>query len=195
MISVSEGWMFNRYFKRLTYIAALARFARFIAVFRVFSATFPALALGFVHRAAARDIRLASIAAFARFMRFRSVFRVSGATAAALLLGFVHPAAAQDIGTVATNVAGSANPISNLAIAVAGLGGIVLFIMGGKDLVTATTSSGRDAKHVHGFVKMGVAALLFSVGVGLNVMKTTAFEGNTNSSITPNTISVNNGTP
>lgn len=110
-----------------------------------------------------------------------------------IYMGFTHAAAAQDIGTVATNVANTTNPIANLAVAVAGLAGIVMFALGVKDLVTATTSSGRDAKHVHGFVKMGAGGLLFAIGIGLNVMKTTFFSSDTNSTITPNSISVNSG--
>ena len=127
----------------------------------------------------------------AQYPRLPAKLRLSCAAASAYLLGSIHAAAAQDVGTVATNMAGSANSISNLAIAAAAVGGIIIFIMGAKDLMTATTSGGRDAKHVHGFVKLGVAALLFSVGIGLNTMKTTMFEGNSNSAIAPSQITVN----
>lgn len=127
----------------------------------------------------------------ARSTRLPARLRISCATAATVFLGTIQAAAAQDAGTVATNLAGNANAISNLAIAGAAVGGIITFIMGIKDLVTATTSKGRDANHVHGLVKMGAAALLFAIGIGLNTMKTTIFEGNSNSSIAPTQITVN----
>ena len=117
------------------------------------------------------------------------------AAAVTTATALTHPAAAQDLTSVANNVSGSFNSISNLLVGAAGLVGIGFVVFGAKDLVTATQSSGRDAKHTHGFVKIGVAAILFSIGVAINVGKGTLFASNTNSSVTPNTISVNNGTP
>jgi hypothetical protein len=108
-------------------------------------------------------------------------------------MAIAQPALAQDVGQVATNITGTMNNVANLLVAAAGLGGIFMFITGARDLVTATVSGqgGRgDVKHSHAGIKMVASALLISLAIGINVFKTTLFESTSNSTITPNTISV-----
>lgn len=122
----------------------------------------------------------------------KSSLRLFVAGAVLALAATAHPALAQDIGTVATNTSGTFNAIAKALTAASGLGGIFMMIAGARDLVTATTQGTRgDVKHSHALIKIVVAAMLFSLAIGINVMKTTLFNGASNSTITPSTIQVN----